>query len=730
LPTDVNIQTLIADLEGGVAAGVRHLYGTRSHARLEIALDTHRDDAPVIVIDAAEHLLDDDRRIRDTELDLAIESIASRRRSRVKVVLVTPVPVAANAEVTWPDTARRLDMSGLEPRFLVDYLRALDAHGRDPRLPPEDDVLLRMHERLAGNPRLAELFHALVARDTAPLDKLAGWLTSLRPSEVRQRVVHRLAGRLPVDERLVLEALAAFGIPVESTALAAVVRPELSPDRCAEAADILVASRIVRQRRDGRLQIPAVDIDPILNRIDDGDRYAEPGEHPTSLDLLHRAANEIYHHQKDYADVHTVGDLDMHFAELDRILRARMFGPAHELIEQIDEEVLQLWGSSALLRRQREAVRHHLGDDDEAAMRNLAALGSIYSSVGETPAADRAFEEALAIARRDNDRGAIRGVYLNMGARYWEHDEITAAREYFTRALALALDDDDDADRALALEGLAGCDQQGGAYTEAFVEAEEAFAMAQDSDSERVVDLALKLARWRTECGDFALAKQRLADADFATDGTDGSRRAEYLNGRADLLLHQGRHPDAVREALRAVDEAEEGCDPEALLQALTTLALAYLYQDEVDEAARQITRAMRYRPSDDHLDTLALRALVASRLGQHATAADFFDRLAHEAKQRIDSYDADSWAWDFLGLTRCFAVARGRPDEVEPAQAAFRRAVADPAMPTHGRNCRIAFLVGQLAAAADRPADLLPVLDDLAISRPCPGGRPSGPRR
>ncbi|WP_435153370.1 hypothetical protein [Micromonospora aurantiaca (nom. illeg.)] len=727
LPTDVSIQTLIADLERGVAAGVRHLYGSRSHARLEIALEAPRDDVPIIVIDAAELLLDDDGRFRDAELDLAIESIASRRRSLVKVVLVTTVPLAAHAGVTWPDTARRLDLGGLEPRFLVEYLRTLDVHGRDSSLPPEDDVLLRMQDRLAGNPRLAELFHALISRDTAPLDYLAEWLTSLPANEVRQRVVHRLAGLLPVDECLVLEALAAFGIPVEAAALTAVVRPELPPDRCAEAAATLVASRIVRQRRDGRLQVPAVDLNSILNRIDDGGRYAEPGEHPTALDLLHRAANEIYHHQKDYADVHTVGDLDMHLAELDCLLRARMFGPAHELIEQIDEEILQVWGSSALLRWQREAVRDHLGDDDEAAMRNYAALGTIYSSLGETLAADRAFDEALVIARRGNDRGAIRGIYLNMGARYWEHDEVTAAREYFTRALGLAQDDDDDADRALALEGLANCDQQGGAYTEAFAKAEEALAIAQDSDSEHVVNLALKLARWRAECGDFTSAKQRLASADFATDG---SRRAEYLNGRADLLLHQARYPNAVREALRAVDEAEEACDPEALLQALTTLALAHLHQDEVDEAARQITRAMRYRPRDDHLDTLALRAVVASRLGQHATAAGFFDRLAHEAKQRIDSYDADSWAWDFLGLTSCFAVARGRPDEAEPAQAAFRRAVIDPAMPTYGRNRRIAFLVGQLATAADWPADLLPVLDDLAVTRPCPRGWPSGPRR
>ena len=110
-----------------------------------------------------------------------------------------------------------------------------------------------------------------------------------------------------------------------------------SSGRCCNAR---ISSRIVRRRRDDLLQIPAADIEPILSRIDHGDRYAAPGEHPTSLDLLHRAANEIYGYQKEYEDLHTVGDLDMYFAQLDLYLRARMFGPAHELIESMASAVL------------------------------------------------------------------------------------------------------------------------------------------------------------------------------------------------------------------------------------------------------------------------------------------------------------------------------------------------------------------------------------------------------
>jgi tetratricopeptide (TPR) repeat protein len=401
-----------------------------------------------------------------------------------------------------------------------------------------------------------------------------------------------------------------------------------------------------------------------------------------------------------------------------------MYGPAHELIESIDE-VLQDWSSAALLLRQREAVREHLGDD-EARMENFAELGDIYSSIGETAAADRAFEEALAIAQRENDRGAICEIYLVMGYRYWEHDDIAEAREHFHRALALAEDEEDDRSRARALEGLADCDQQGSRYAEAFTKAEEALTIALANETDRVVDLALKLTRWRAECGELTRAAERLTVADLATDAFEVSRRGEYLNGRADLLLYRGRQQDAVREAQRAVAEAEERSDPESLLQSLTTLALAHLYQGDDASADQQITRAMRYWSSGHQLETPALRALIAFRAGQVATAGDFFARLTREAQARIDLDEQDSWAWDYRGLAHCFGVASGRLDETDPARAAFRQAATDPAELTRGRNCRVAFLVGQLAARADRPADLLPVLDDLAVSRPCPPDRPS----
>ncbi|NED53824.1 hypothetical protein G3I24_23360 [Micromonospora aurantiaca] len=724
LGTDIGVQTLVADIEGGFTTGTQHLYGPRSRARLEIALDARREAMPVIVLDAAEQLLDADRRFRDAELDIALESIASRRQSRVKVIIATQTLPAAHADITWPDTARRIDMAGLEPRYLLDYLRTLDPLDRYRRLNPSDETLVRVHGRLAGNPRLAELLYALVTREALTLDEVSTWLTAIPAADVRGRVVTRLADRLPTDQQLVIAALAAFGIPVEAAAVMAVLNPELPQDRCAVAMDALIASRIIRRRRDGRLQVPPADIAPILDRINQGDRYAEPGERPTSLDLLHRAANELYTYQKDDDNVHTVGDLDMHFAQLDLYLRAHMFGPAHELITSVDE-MLRQWGSGALLRRQREAVRDHLGDDDDAAMENLIALGNIYSSIDETIAADRAFREALAIAQRNSDRDTMRAIYLSMGYRHWEHDEIPAAREHYTRALGLAQDEYDDGDRALALEGLADCDQQWGAYAEAIHKAKEALAIARDSGSERIVDLALKLARWRAERRELTESADMLALADITTDGINRFRRAEYLIGRADLLLHRGRHRDAVTVAHLAVAESEEQRNPVYLLRALTTLTLAHLHQGDDDEAARQITRAMRYRESGRQLDAIALRALVAYRLGHRATAADFFLGLTREAQRRIDHDVRDSSAWDFLGLARCFAVAQGQTGEVSTAREAFRRAAAQPAEAAAGRNCRIAFLVRHLAAAADRPADLLPVLDDLVVSRPCPKDQP-----
>src|SRR5262249_4714052 len=115
---------------------------------------------------------------------------------------------------------------------------------------------------------------------------------------------------------------------------------------------------------DGWHYIPRSDVDAFLAHLPNGNVYAETPTEPTRLDVLHRAANVLSRRQKEDAVVSGLPDLHTRFRQVDVLLRARLYGVAHEVIARMDP-MLRRWSQSGLMREQRETVRGKL-DDDEA----------------------------------------------------------------------------------------------------------------------------------------------------------------------------------------------------------------------------------------------------------------------------------------------------------------------------------------------------------------------------
>ncbi|WP_238005906.1 hypothetical protein KZZ52_41865 [Dactylosporangium sp. AC04546] len=718
---EIGVTALIEDIE---PPGSGRIAGPSARARLEIALDgldLMGRARPVIVLDSAEHLLKDDRTMRDSEFDLALEALQSRMRPPVKVVFVTQHVPQATTGLAWTGTACRISLEGLEPPSLREQFAELDPGNRYGLAALSTDELRRIHGGLSGNPRLAELLHAALSSDPPGLHvREAGpWLSALSAIDVHRRLLHWFVEHLPAEQQRVAEGLAALGIPVRADAIADVVRPYVPAAQIEPALRALVAARLVLESRDGRRYLRPTEVEPVLERLVADSPDTDDMKPPTRRRLLLRAARVLQAMQPDDDSVRGIADLNLHFARIDVWLRAEMYEQAHSLIESMDD-LVRRWGSGADLRSQREAVRGRLGDDREGEMMNLAALGDIYSYSGNFPAASEAYAAALTIAKEDQEREALRRIYIGMGYMFWEHDYLVAAEQQYQLALCLADEDDgegyDGADRAAALIGLADCRQRHGNYGRAVVDALAAFEAVRETNPDLASDAALRLMRWYAELGQIPDALTMVAScAELIASFPDLPARAELLTSTADLYLYRDLYREAHSAAQRAVDVARDKRDPINLRRSLTILALTHVHLNDLEAARKAIEEAARYRMAGRETVELALRAIIAHCYGRPATARDLFRQLAEETTKRTSADDDDLVAWDFTGIARCYSVLTGG---AEPAWAldAFRRARPATAEQTRGLDDRVRFMVETIAGGDAR---LEPVLAELARLRP-----------
>lgn len=711
----IDVPILVEDIE---PPGFGQVAGPAARARLEIALDALDKPGrtrPIIVIDAAENLLDGESVLRDAELDLALEAVHGRLRSCIKIVFVTQCLPKATTGSAWIGTACRIDLEGLEQPSVREHFAKLDPGDSYGFASLPENELRSIHGRLAGNPRLAELLHAVLSCDPPGLQvhEVGPWLCSMPANEVHQRLICRLVDYLPLEQRLVAKGLAALGIPVGTDVVVGVLDDYMLPLLIEPALQALTATRLVLEDANGRRYLRKSEIEAILGHREPS-WSAGTADLPTAQDLVVRAAEMLEPMQKDDGDVHGMADLDMHFARVDAWLRAGMHDIAYGLIETM-APLVDGFGSGVELRTHREAVRGRLGDERECEMINLAALGDIYSAGGDFPSARQAYQDSLVIAKEDQNREAMRRIYIGMGTMFWERDRLADAEEHFRWALGLASDHDaDGGDRGAALIGLADCEHQRGHYRRAVADALDALEATWECEPGPALDAASRLTTWYAELDQIPEALTMLARCrQMVLDHP--SERADLLNLTADTHLYMDRFREGQAEAVRAVTLAREARLPVQLRRSLTTLALAHLHMGNFEASREAIEESARYRLAGRETIGLALRAIIAHRCGLPGTARDLFQQLHEETGNRIEADTDDLAAWDFTGVIRCYAVL---VDGHDPARAvtAFENARSKQTEPTPGLDDRVRYMV-QMLANGDARLDR--VFVELARIRP-----------
>ncbi|MEV4476433.1 tetratricopeptide repeat protein [Nonomuraea sp. NPDC049504] len=690
----------------------------------------------VIVIESAEHLLDASTgEIADDELNEAFETLATTTDHRTYVILVTRTAPRVSERHVWPTMVTSFEVGALPVKDFTRYLRELDkATGHDLARP-----LAAYHKQLRGNPRLAELAHAIFTSQSFDHHRLASIVLGTGVNGLSRALIDELVKGLGLVARRVLETLDAFGTPIDSAGVCAVLEEKHPEGLVKDMLATLAEKGVVRTTPDGRYYLLPSEADWLghgtrRERLTDAQRS----------ELLYESAKQLL--QRQVRPASSIEDLRVDFAGLQALLRTGvMVNHIYDEIEDLSAE-LRPWNSGFLLIDQRKALRGRLGDP-KSVQKNENELGHLYAAQGRLTESIEAYSNAMRHAEERADVLNRIRIELNLAGAYWWYGDVKEACAKYSAARkncdeSIRRDPNRysvlRAVRLGALDGMADCHRHHGRYDEAL----ELARLAMDEpehpaypDTEegwdaaaRCVGIALKLARWHIELGEDhevdVLVAQARAEIERQEDrprlaGRErDDLRAFYSAGVAGSHLLQGRFHEASMMANLAVRDALKFGDPATLLLARTSLCYAYLFGDDADDAAatRQIDSAARYRRPGGPLIVPALQALVAPG-GDDARTR--FEQIFKETDKRIERDEDDITAWNYRGFAMC---GLGHRFGVEEARETFGTAREKTLRPAPNRVGLIVPMLELLDRRSTAPGRLQSVIRDLRTA----GARPA----
>ena len=444
----VNFPNLFADLckllPEETAKGLDQLYRDAKQstaAQMQALLAAFPGGRTIVLLDNFEDVVDaETQAIKERELDEALRTALEAPPHGVKFLLTTRVAPQALLR-TQPALQQSIELDeGLEPKFAIEVLRALDQDGKLKLKKAPKKRLAQAWQATRGYPRALEAIVGILRTDRSTnLEGLLEELQQLQPKagDVVQVLVGEAFNRLDPTAQEVMQALAVYGAPVPAVAVDYLLQPYRVGIDSARVLGRLVNMQFVRGEA-GRYYLHQVDRDYALSRIPEGepeDRAAEPPPF-TRYALRHRAAEYFKETRKPREAWKTLDDLAPQLAEFDLRCAGRDWNTAAAVLAEFDYDYLFLWGHYRLMIDRHERLRGKLTDPFLEAW-STNSLGQAYGRIGEYDQALRCYEDALALARAQNDRPS-EAVYLgNLGAVYADLGDDFKAIEYYEQALAI-----------------------------------------------------------------------------------------------------------------------------------------------------------------------------------------------------------------------------------------------------------------------------------------------------
>jgi len=496
----------------------------------------------------------------------------------------------------------------------------------------------------------------------------------------------QLFRRLDAEAQKILQALAIFNLPVTGRAISHVLRPflpNLDSIRAEGRLEQLANDHpsLVRRER-GHYVLNEQARQAVLVALETGepsDRYEHGAPLYTRYTLLDRAADYFKVRRKPRREWQSLEDIAPQLAEFELRVQGEDYETAAELLNEISFNYLLRWGHHRIVVELRERLVDKL-DNPKLAQGNLGELGSAYAYLGEMEKAIECQERALLIARRSRDR-VNEGVWLtNLGNRYVNLGQTPRAVPYYEQALVIARDQRDRHAEALNIASLGTCYAYLGQMDKALECYDQGRQIARELN-----DLSMEgfcLSNLGNVYASLGQATRAIAAHDQALEIARqmGSRveEARRLGSLADALIIGQHYAEAIQNLQLGLQLDEEIGSARGKNYKNVSLARAYLFQGDLEQARAAAENALLYDTPQNNHNALSALGVIALRQGDDAAAQEAFTETIAQARQALEhnQNNQDALAAQGLAFSGLALLGVGpRAFNLEAAITAYRLA-------------------------------------------------------
>ncbi len=655
---------------------------TRTYEKMEALIEAFQSDITLVLLDNVENVIDPEtRNFLDPDLDTALRCLLDQGSPHLKILLTTRV---APKDLPLVQPARQMSIrlqEGLESPFAENILRHMDADGSLGLQSASDRLLKIAKERTQGNPRALEALYAILSadRDTT-LEEMLNDTTNLLPEHVLKVLIGEAFFRLDRLAQQVLYALAIYDRPVTSSAVDYLLQPYVSSIDSSSILKRLYNLHLV-QKEAKRYQLHPIDRSYALSQIAP-DEHSGPPEGPppfTQRSLRHRAADYFKEIRLPQESWNSLDDLAPQLAEFELRLAAGYYETALTLLVTFDFDYLLRWGYYQLMADLHRQLLGHL-ESPTAQQQNLGNLGTAYYRMGDLDQALQFYQNALALAREQQDTAAESTVLGNLGLCYRGKGEVNEAIRHYEQALSIFRQRGQRDSEATILMNLGATFNSFGQSTlalEVLDQARQIYVETNNSNNQ-----AMTLICMGESYGNLGNLPRA---SDYSQQGLALAKNVAnpFMQGAAlcilgDLETDQSHWEQAMVHFHDALTLAEQIGNAEIQRIARTKLAQTLLLSDQLSGAMRTLTQLSQRNHSSEEYLFPTLFGITALRLGNEQTAREKFEQALALLQTRVDHYPQDIGALFGKALIHCgLAMCQTKPDGLRLAIETYQKAHA-----------------------------------------------------
>ncbi|GLI02934.1 AAA family ATPase [Phytohabitans aurantiacus] len=676
--------------------------------------------AIVVMIDNAEHLLDDSGALRDREMHEFVLHVARQDGHGTRFVLVSQRPPEELLRELPEPIAIGTPLTGLDRNDTHLLLTALDTSRTFGFKYVSEEEKDRLHQRTGGNPRAVELVFAYLRRN--PRRDLSWLLDEMHRSkdpDVVRFLFDKVVRDFDPDEVCVAQALAAYGRPVDAAAV-----DDLLQHFYAGTSEVILETLrdkcFIRPMDEGYYLPFFPDGEWFLQRLAPGepeDRQS-PWRQMSRMALLHLAAEHFAGAHVPDAAAEDVDQLYAQFSEIDLRIRGGDHEKALRAIEALDDAHLNRWGYREAIIPRLDALATGLADAGfDLRVRRLSRLAEAYRQRELPDRMIACLNEAQALIKPYSHPYYHVVINIQLGAGLFDQGRVSQASAHYRRALRWTRGQFGYArQRASAHSGLATCYGRNGQFSRALRHAHRAARLLRRAGGEDVDGVGPRLrlhTAWIfSQLGQHGPAWSELsAGLRIASNQKERILEGQLLVLRARLLIAEGGAEPAMTAAGAAAEIGVLANNGELCRSANEILTLACLIRGDLEQARAAVDVPGR---SNGNVLGLSLRGVVAYQEDELAEARTAFETACEKAESLCRSEPHDFLLLDAYGFASA-GLAIVQPERrdalLRAAEAAFTRSRA-LSSGGHGAVLAILQLLNQFTKHADTD-----VVDRLRIA-------------